>query len=81
MKAMKSLAPVALALGLLGATPGMAQDKLAKGEVQQIAEEAMSEHGFTVSSLGGEGPVPEGWTPWPEGRARSAVRAVQEPGL
>ena len=45
---------------------------------QQIAEEAMSEHGFTVSSLGGEGPVPEGWTPWPEGGARSAVRAVQE---
>ena len=38
---------IALTVALLAATPGMAQDKLAKGEVQKIAEEAFI-YGFPM---------------------------------
>lgn len=47
MKAITYLAHGAVALGLLCATPGMAQDKLAKGEVQKIGEEAFV-YGFPM---------------------------------
>ena len=47
MKLLTLLPPIAVALGLLCATPGMTQDKLAKGEVQKIAEEAFV-YGFPM---------------------------------
>ena len=47
MKTAASLALVAAAIGMLGATPGVARDKLAKGEVQKIAEEAFI-YGFPM---------------------------------
>ncbi len=47
VKSAASLALVAAAIGMLGATPGVARDKLAKGEAQKIAEEAFI-YGFPM---------------------------------